>query len=922
MSTSEFSEKAISPLLGERLRPELTAVQAGLAERSILASLERIAALDPAHPAVIDGAVTLSRAELVAKARRVAAALIQCGLPPGPIGLLVPDGAAHVIALLGFLGAGRLFLPLDYAVPHAARAAAVKAFRPIGVLVLAADTAEAGAFGLPTIVFETCLNGEDPGMLPEVDPSAPAVIASTSGTTGAAKGVVHSQRNLVEALGHKVALTGIGPDDVFLSIAPNHTKGSVNQRLETLLAGATLLLSDIQAEGLGGVLTHMERAHVSFLRATPMVMKAITHADGAPAALAALRFIHIGGDLLLRDDLADIVAALPVGCRVYATLASSEVRIADWVVDLAAVDDPVRVAGGLPRQGTLTHVVDEAGHLVMDDAPGELIVHSRFAALGDWIDGRLVSDRFPPDPQDPSRRIVRTGDLARRAPSGRLVIVGRKDRMVKIRGQRVEPALVEAAILRVPRVSYASVQAQRDGANARLIAFVVAERGAATMASVVRQALRAILPEYMCPARIIEVGALPLRASGKIDSAALLQLAEADATQPPLKPAAAGRASAAAERAVATAWRRVLGVLPAPGVTFLDASGDSLQLLELVFELEIRTGRRLPLDEFNAEASAAEMALALDSALRRPASSASSGVFLLPGARGDTPGLAGLRADCLAVASMQLLAYPDWREMLREWLTVEGIVESAVAQIRAISPAGLLCLVGYSFGVHIAFAAACMLESEGREVAQLVLIDMPPPQQRKTSTHVWSPLTMMRKVWWEVDQLRRAARNAMAAKRFGMIAATFATWLVCRSGIRPLATSSMTKGWSRLFGDLGYWTSHHMGQEFRLRAAHEWAQRWRAPATRLRAPLLLIRTAAHRQDEPKDFGWKGLAEDVEVVHVPGTHVSMLSTAHRKAVSGAVSAALARALSALNGPPNAAGSAGPRRPAPRTDDGAG
>ncbi len=902
MSTNELGKRAISVMLGERLRPELSAVQAGLAERSILASLERIAALGPAHPAIIDGPVTLSRAEVVAKARRVAAALIHCGLPPGPIGLLVPDGARHVIALLGFLGAGRLFLPLDYAVPHAARAAAVKAFRLIGVLVLAADTAEAGALGLPAIVFETCLDAEDPGMLPEVDPSAPAVIASTSGTTGAAKGVVHSQRTLVDAVAHKVALTGIGPDDVFLSISPNHTKASLNQRVDALLAGATLLLSDIQTEGLGGVLAHMERAHVSFLRATPMVMKAITHADGAPAALAALRFIHIGGDLLLRDDLADIVAALPVGCRVYATLASSEVRIADWVVDLATVDDPVRVAGGLPRQDVLTHVVDEAGHLVMDDAPGELIVHSRFAALGDWIDGRLVSDRFPPDPQDPSRRIVRTGDLVRRAPSGRLVVVGRKDRMVKIRGQRVEPALVEAAMLRVPRVSYASVQVQRDGANARLIGFVVAERGAAPVASAVRQALRATLPEYMCPARIIEIGALPLLASGKIDSTALLQLAEADAAQPPLKPAPAARTSAAAERAVATAWRRVLGVLPAPGVTFLDASGDSLQLLELVFELETHTGRRLPLDAFSAEATAAQMALALDSALRRPASPAtSSRVFLLPGARGDTPGLAGLRADCLAVASMQLLAYPDWREMLRAGLTVEGIVESALVQIRAMAPAGPLCLVGYSFGVHIAFAAACMLESEGREVAQLVLIDMPPPQQRKTDTHAWSPLTMTREVWWEVDQLRRAARKAIAAERFGMIAATFATWLVSRSGIRRLATSSLTKDWSRLFGDLGYWTSHHMGQEFRLRAAREWAQRWRAPTTRLRAPLLLVRTAAHRHDAPADLGWNGLADDVEVVHVQGTHVSMLSAAHRKAVSGAVGAALARALSPPNGP---------------------
>jgi thioesterase domain-containing protein len=499
---------------------------------------------------------------------------------------------------------------------------------------------------------------------------------------------------------------------------------------------------------------------------------------------------------------------------------------------------------------------------------------------------------------------VRTGDLARRAPSGRIVIIGRKDRMVKIRGQRVEPALVEAAMLRVPGVGYASVQVQRGGADARLIGFVVPERGAVAVAAAVEQTLRATLPQYMRPARVIEIGALPLGASGKIDTAALLQTAKEDAVQPPAEQAAHARASADAERAVAIAWRRVLGVMPAPGVTFLDAAGDSLRLLELVFDLESRTGRRLRLDAFSAHASAAEMALALDAALRNPTwSSASSRVFLLPGARGDTPGLAALRADCLPVAAMEMLTYPDWREMLRARLTMEGIIEAAILQIRALSPEGPVCLIGYSFGVHVAFDAACILETQGREVAQLVLIDMPPPKQRNREKPAWSARAMTREVWWEMDRLRRALREGSAAERFGMIAAAFATRLVGRSGIRTLAMSRATTGWSRHFGDLGYWTRHHMGQEFRLQAAHEWALRWRAPATRLRAPLLLIRTAAHRQDPREDLGWSILAEQVEVAHVQGTHVSVLSAAHRKAVSDAVGAALARALPARpDGPP--------------------
>jgi thioesterase domain-containing protein len=321
--------------------------------------------------------------------------------------------------------------------------------------------------------------------------------------------------------------------------------------------------------------------------------------------------------------------------------------------------------------------------------------------------------------------------------------------------------------------------------------------------------------------------------------------------------------------------------------------------MELVCALEGLVGRQLPLDAFNAESTAARMALALDSALCDPVASTHHNVFLLPGARGDTPGLAGLRADCMPEVSMQMVSYPGWREMLHANITLEGIAEVALGQICATSPEGPLCLIGYSFGVHVAFAIASALESGGRDVTQLVLIDMPPPNKCNRDTPAWSTHMVPREIWWEIDRLRRAARQGMAAERMAMIVAPFAAHMVRRWGLRAIATSRATNGLSQFFGDFGYWTTHHMGQEFRRHANREWALRWRAPAKRLRAPVLLIRSAEHREDAPEDLGWGELAEHIRVVHVQGTHVSMLSAANRKAVSGAVGLALAQALSAPN-----------------------
>jgi acyl-coenzyme A synthetase/AMP-(fatty) acid ligase len=171
-------------------------------------------------------------------------------------------------------------------------------------------------------------------------------------------------------------------------------------------------------------------------------------------------------------------------------------------------------------------IVDAQGRPCPPGEVGELWLRSRYAALGEWVDGRLVPGRLEPDPADPSLRVYRTGDLARLSPDGAFVVLGRMDRMVKVHGQRVEPAEIEAALRRSAEVTQAAAIAREAGARTVLVAFVVpaASVPAPGLEERLRALLAAALPEPMRPARIILRPALPVLPGGKRDEAALLRL--------------------------------------------------------------------------------------------------------------------------------------------------------------------------------------------------------------------------------------------------------------------------------------------------------------------------------------------------------------------------------------------------------------
>jgi acyl-coenzyme A synthetase/AMP-(fatty) acid ligase len=218
-------------------------------------------------------------------------------------------------------------------------------------------------------------------------------------------------------------------------------------------------------------------------------------------------------------------AALPPGCIINNGYGSTEIAGTTWFVHPGDAQDPVRVAAGVLNPGTEAKIVDDDGIPCPPGEVGELWMRTRYAALGEWQDGRVVPGRIETDPHDPALRIFRTGDLARITPDGAIVVLGRKDRMLKINGLRVELAEVEAALRRSPEVAQAAVVARQSAGRVLLAGFVVpAESARPGIEARLREALVQQLPAHMRPARIVAVAGMPLLPGGKRDEAALLRL--------------------------------------------------------------------------------------------------------------------------------------------------------------------------------------------------------------------------------------------------------------------------------------------------------------------------------------------------------------------------------------------------------------
>jgi amino acid adenylation domain-containing protein len=533
----------------------------------------------PRADALRFGREAMSYAELDARANRVARRLRAMGVGPETrVGLCMERGPELLAGVLGIWQAGGAFVPLDPAYP-AERLAWTVENAALPVVVTAGSAAEVlpdhGAALLRIDRMEE-EDGDGDGDAMEIPVSAEhlAYVIYTSGSTGRPKGVEVQHGSLAALLAGTRDTFGVGAGDVMPALASYAFDIWLFEALLPLVSGGATRI--VPRERLLDVpALAAESADATLLHAVPALMREIAEAERAAPRMVRLRLAVTGGDSVPPALLPEMRAAFPrAEIRILYGPTEGTILASAFAVDGEVEGHPI----GHPLPGVRLHVCDEAGGLQPPGVPGELLIGGPGVARGYLGLPGMTADRFVPDAfgGEPGARLYRTGDRARWRADGTLEFQGRLDRQVKIRGFRIELGEVEAAVAAVPGVREAAAVVREDAPGVRrLVAYAAA--GGVT-GDEVRAALRERLPDYMVPAAVVVMDALPRSATGKLDRRALAAPEAAETED-----AAHVAPRDETEAAVAGAWAKVLG-RDRVGVhdNFFELGGDSILVIQTI----------------------------------------------------------------------------------------------------------------------------------------------------------------------------------------------------------------------------------------------------------------------------------------------------------------------------------------------------
>ena len=576
------------------LREEWSGADADVPRASAAELFQAQACRVPDAIAVSDGQLEWTYARLNGQANRLARMLVSLGVGPETlVGAFLPRSADLVVTFLAILKAGGAYLPLDPRYPAERLRRMLTTARPVLVVATQATRASLpGADGGPaSLVLDAPATRAALLDLDDVDlaaserrarllPDHPAYVIYTSGSTGNPKGVVVTHRGIPSFVAAEVERFGVTGASRVLQYASPSFDASILEFLMALATGSTLIVPPRQAmagESLAGesLAALLRRHRISHALIPPSALASIE-----PDGLPELATLIVGG-----EPCGSVLAARwSAGRRMVNAYGPTESTV------MVTVSDPLRGDGappiGRPVVNSKVFVLDGRLRVVPPLVAGELYVAGLGLARGYTERPALTAERFVACPFGPAgARMYRTGDLVRWTRQGQLEYVGRADDQVKVRGHRIELAEVEAALAADPAVAQAVVAVKPDPAGGtHLVGYVVPARGKAgpgpgaqaLESARLRKFVAGILPDYMVPAIVLPLTALPLSPAGKLDRQAL--------PVPDYGTFLSGRAPGTAlEEKLCGLFGQVLGIQQvAADVGFFDYGGHSLLATRLV----------------------------------------------------------------------------------------------------------------------------------------------------------------------------------------------------------------------------------------------------------------------------------------------------------------------------------------------------
>ncbi len=543
-------------------------------DRTIHELIAAAAARTPDAAAVSCGDRSITYAELEAAAGEIAVRLAAAGAGPGRlVGLFLPRSIELVAGMLGILQAGAAYVPLDPAYP-AEHIRGLLSADDIGIVLT--DAARRAAVAAPTTVV--LVDDPAPASPPAPRPAATAddlaYVIHTSGSTGRPKGVMVTHRNLVASTLARPAHYG-EPVGAFLLLSSFAFDSSVAGIFWSLTTGGTLVLPEPGLELDADALVDLAaRHHVTHTLCLPSVYRALLD-SARDGQLASLRVAIVAGEACPPGIVDAHQAQLPAA-SLHNEYGPTEGTVWAIVHQADEADRGAALPIGRPIAGAWVFLLDEYGSPVPLGFPGELCIAGAAVSTGYLGRPDLTAERFASiDLGGDSHRVYRTGDLAAFRDDGVIEFLGRIDHQLKIRGHRVEPGAVAAALRELPGVRDAVVTGRTVAARGgmQLVAYVVGGDG--FDAASVAPALGGALPAFMVPDVVVPLPELPRLANGKVDLARL-----------PGPEADDGRhvePRSAAEATLASIWAELLG-LDEVGVQddFFALGGDSIVSLQMI----------------------------------------------------------------------------------------------------------------------------------------------------------------------------------------------------------------------------------------------------------------------------------------------------------------------------------------------------
>ncbi|MFD4395262.1 amino acid adenylation domain-containing protein [Kitasatospora sp. NPDC058478] len=527
--------RALAPAHRERLLTGHNETATALTTDALVPErFARQAAATPQAVALVHGGERITFAELDERANRLAHHLADRGVGPEvPVAVCLRRGPGLITALLAVLKAGGVYTPLDPAAPAERLRLLVEDVKP---RVVIADEAASTTLALPADVALVVPERERdaiaarPATAPDPDlaPEHAAYVIHTSGSTGKPKGVLVEHGSLANLLDSHLRTVfeplreACGDRQVRVAhLAPASFDASWNPVLWMVAGHELHLVDDEVRRDAHALVAYRAEQRIDFLQTTPSWFRQLDDAGLLAPGSHPLRGAALGGEAIgqaqwdrLRAQ-SDLIA--------YNFYGPTEATVDALVCRVADSPRPVL---GLPVQNVRAYVLDPERNLAPVGAPGELYLAGDGLARGYLGRPDLTEQAFLAAPFDPKERLYRTGDRVRRLSDGRLEFLGRLDDQVKLRGYRIEPGEITAALDAHPGVAESVVLVRGEAEHARLVAYLRPAAGGVPGAAELAGYLAERLPAHLVPAAFAEVESFPLTRHGKIDRAALPDPAE------------------------------------------------------------------------------------------------------------------------------------------------------------------------------------------------------------------------------------------------------------------------------------------------------------------------------------------------------------------------------------------------------------